>query len=338
MIILTNCLAHRDDEGSLKVAAKLVSGLKKRRPEIQLVTYENESPLADHHLRLNKLMLSCKLARLLRKQKDELFYVPLYARMLPTAVRVFVLTLCAGRRIKVLLTMCPKPNPIGNLLMSLSGAELIVLSSKTHSELNRILRNKIHYIRAGVDTQRFVPSPVDKKMELREKFHLPVDKPVVLHVGHMKYGRNVDKLLSIDEKFHVALAVSTTTAAFRDADLEEKLRAKSNITVLDSYIPDIQALYQAADLYLFPVVAERNCIDVPLSAFEAAACNLPVLATPYGELDEMMDKDGFYTIESFEPDALNAAIENAMARKTNIREHALPYDWENAVSDLLKLL
>jgi len=338
MIILTNCLARRDDEGSLKVAAKLISGLKKRCPEIQVVTYENESPLADRHMRLNKFMFSSKLARLLRKQKETLFFVPLYARMLPTAARVFMLSLYTGRRIRVLLPMKPKANSLGNLLMRLSGAELIVLSTKTRDELRRIIPNKIHCIRAGVDTQRFIPASVDKKTKLREKFQLPVDKPIVLHVGHMKYGRGVDKFLDLDEKFHGVLAVSTTTAAFKDAELEEKLRGKPNITIIDRYIPDIEELYQLADLYFFPVTAERNCIDSPLSAFEAAACNLPVLTTPYGELREMTGKEGFCAIESFEPAAMNAAIEGAMARKENIRKSVLAYDWENAVGDLLKIL
>lgn len=338
MIILTNCLTGCDDEGSLKVAERLISGLKKRYPEIQLVTYENESPLADRHLRLNKFMLSCKLARLLRKQKEPLFFVPLYARMLPTALRVFVLSLYARHRIRVLLPMRPRENRLGNVLMRLSGAELIVLSDQSYRELDRIFPGKIHCIRAAVDTQRFIPVSVDKKTELREKFRLPVDKPLVLHVGHMKYGRNVDKLLNLDEKYHGVLAVSTTTAAFRDMDLEAALRKKSNITVIDRYIPDIQELYQAADLYFFPVVAPRNCIDVPLSAFEAAACNLPVLATPYGELREMLDKKGFHPIESFEPAAMNAAIERAMACKTDIRENVLAYDWEKAVGSLLEIL
>lgn len=337
MIILTNCLARFDDEGNLKAAAKLISGLKKQIPGLALITYENESPLSDCHIRLNKLMLSGKLARLLHRKKDDLLFVPHFARMLPMAVKIFVLSLYTRRKIRVLLPMEPKSSRLGSLILKISGAELIVFSNQTFEKLSRIYPKRVHRIQAAVDTKRFVPATVDKKKALREKFGLPVDKPVILHVGHMKYSRNVDKFLSLDDKFHGVLAVSTTTAASKDADLEEKLRRKRNITVIDSYVPNIEELYQAADLYLFPVVAERACIDVPLSAFEAAACNLPVLATPYGELREMMGKDGFYPIESFEPAALNAAIENALACRADSRKNVLAYDWETGVDALLKL-
>ena len=337
MIILTNCLAGHDDEGNLKVAAKLIAGLKKRNPEVMLVTYENEAFMSDCHIQLNKLMLSGRLAHLLHTRQDELFFVPQYARMLQMSVKIFILSLYARKKIKVLFPMQPKPNRFGNLLLKLSGAEIIMLSGKSFDNMSRIFKDRVHRIKAAVDTSSFVPAAVDKKQQLREKFGLPVDKPVILHVGHMKYKRNVDKLLSVDEKYHVVLAVSTTTAAFKDADLEEKLREKANITVIDSYIPHIEELYQASDLYLFPVVAERACIDVPLSAFEAAACNLPVLATPYGELQEMLGKEGFYPIESFEPAELNAAIENALACTADVRKNILGYDWEEGVDALLKL-
>lgn len=338
MIILTNCLARYDDEGNLKVAANLISGLKKRNPEAMLVTYENESRLSDRHIPLNKLMLSAKLARILHEKKDDLLFVPQYARMLQMSVKILVLSLYRRRKIMVVLPMRPKASRLGNLLLRLSGAEIIVFSIKTFEEMRRIFKNRVHYIKAAVDTKRFVPLAVDKKTELREKYGLPVDKPIVLHVGHMKYGRNVDKLLNIDEKYHAVLAVSTTTAAFKDADLEEKLRKKNNITIIDQYIPRIEELYQLADVYLFPVTADRSCIDVPLSAFEAAACNVPVLTTPYGELREMIGKDGFYPIDSFEPAQLNAAIARAIENRADVRGNVPEYDWNSAVDEILELM
>lgn len=336
MIILTNSLTRRDDEGSLKAAVNLIARMKKRLPGLRVITYENESPMGDRHLQLNKLLLSRKLMRLLRN--EDVFFAPLYTRMLPLAVRTLILTLYARRKIKVLLFMCPRHNRLALLLLRLSRAEFVVLSCKTRDELGAVVGNDVHHIRAAVDTDRFVPVAVDKKKQLRIKYGLPVDKPIVLHVGHMKYGRNVDKLLSIDEKFHVLLAVSTTTAAFKDADLEEKLRKKSNITIIDTYVPAIEELYQLADVYLFPVIAERHCIDVPLSAFEAASCNVPVLTTPYGELREMTGKAGFYPIESFEPADLNAAVANAVQNTADVRKSVLDYDWNAAADGLLNHL
>ena len=54
------------------------------------------------------------------------------------------------------------------------------------------------------------------------------------------------------------------------------------------------------DLYYFPVKELGRCIDVPLSCLEAASCNLPVVATDFGELKEFIGCEGFFFIESFE--------------------------------------
>jgi len=120
-------------------------------------------------------------------------------------------------------------------LLRWSGAELIVLSEKSQKALQAVLSNRVLQLKAAVDTERFVPVSEECKADLRRKYGIPQNKPVVLHIGHMKYGRNLDKLLAIDNRFHVVLVTSTATAAFADRELENKLAI--NLKTIENAVP-----------------------------------------------------------------------------------------------------
>ena len=132
------------------------------------------------------------------------------------------------------------------------------------------------------------------------------------------------------------LVTSTLTKGEQESDLRDKLDNAPNVKIFDNYIPNIEEIYQMADVYLFPTVEECNCIDVPLSCMEAAACGKPVVTTAYGEMSEFKDVSGFYFIESFAPEELNLLIENALAEGAPHSGAAVKdYDWGGAVLQLL---
>jgi glycosyltransferase involved in cell wall biosynthesis len=68
---------------------------------------------------------------------------------------------------------------------------------------------------------------------------------------------------------------------------------------------------------------------------EAAACNLPVVTTSFGEMQQFIGREGFYELRSFEPKRLNALIRTAKQAGQGGRESVLDYDWDNAVQQLL---
>ena len=193
---------------------------------------------------------------------------------------------------------------------------------------------RVFYLKTGVDTQKFVPVSKEKKDELKEKYGLD-SRPVILHVGHLNRGRNVAQLMKLDKKYQILLVLSTLTKNERDTELENELRKNPNIRIIDEYIPDIEEIYQLSDAYFFPVVEQGKCIDVPLSAMEAASCNKPVITTGYGEMKQFRGMEGFYFIESFDEKDLNALIEKALSREdAHSRSSVLDYDWDNAVMRL----
>ena len=120
--------------------------------------------------------------------------------------------------------------------------------------------------------------------------------------------------------------------------LREALVKRRNITLIENYVANIEEIYQLADVYFFPVLNERNCISVPLSVLEAAACNLPIVCTDFGELKQFKGKDGFFFIDSFEPENINNLIRKALQSKADTRSCVLEYDWEKAASQIMQIV
>lgn len=336
MIILTNCLTEIADEGCLKVANSLVKRIKAAEPGVTVVSYERRSESTDRYLELNKFLLNKSLFRLLRRQREPVLYIPFPAKPFSTAVRVFVLSLGCRKGLRVLITMNVPMGIFAKVLYKLSGAKFLVLSEESETLYRNALGSgRVTRVQTGVDTKRFCPTVPEQAEKLKEKYGFDREKPLVLHVGHLTRGRNVEQLMKISDRFQKLLVTSTLTKNEQDLSLREELE-RAGITVMDTYIPDIQEIYQMADVYFFPVLESGHCIDVPLSCLEAAACDKPVVTTYYGEMKALEGASGFYFLDSLEPEYINAALEKAVSEnQLNTRQAVLRYDWNTAVAILL---
>ena len=343
MIILSNCLSDKTDEGTLKIVKNLTQRIKKYDPETKVVTYERCSALTDIYVhipnifRKAKLMISGQLHRVLKDLRTNVLFIPPPAKMISNALRTFTLSIFARWGLCVIMVMQLPICSLSKMLFRMSGATIITLSQDAASYYRRVLANNVIYIKAGVDTTKFKAVSREKKLALRKKYGLPTDKPIVVHAGHLKKGRNIGQLLKIDERFHIVMVASTLMADEQDRKLRAELEAKPNLTLIDTYLPHIEEVYQLADVYFFPVQNAGNCVDIPLSVMEAAACQLAVVCTPYGELKEIMQWPGFFEITTFDETEINNQLHEAVQCNFNVRNAVLQYDWENAVQTLLNL-
>lgn len=335
MIILSNSLTDKTDEGCLKVANSLVKRIKKSYPDVTIISYDRKCKDTDIYLPINKLLLNGRLISILNKIKQPVLYIPYPAPTLTTSLRIWILSLFARSGLKVMLVQHGKMNKIAKLLLKCSKAEVFSVSNQAYEFYHSIIGDRVTYLKTGVDTKKFVPVSSEKGKELKVKYGFDPEKPIVLHVGHMKYGRNVGEMMKIDNKYQVLLVVSTLTKDEQDEALREQLLNCSNIKIIDNYISNIEEIYQMSDVYFFPVQDGSNCIDVPLSCLEAASCNKPVVTTDYGEMMEFKGKEGFFFIESFEQNELNCLIDKALLSEFNTRKIVIGYDWENSISGLI---
>lgn len=338
MLIFTNCLSETPDEGCLKIANSLIIKIKSCSPETKVVSYERQTSLADLFVSSNKLLLTGDIIRTVGKSKENVLYVPFPARSSATALRIFILSLFAKKKVSALLTQVTEISFLAKVFLSFCKAELIVVSDDTKRILQKAVNPKrICKIPMGVDTEKFKPVTKEKSAQLKEKYGIPPEKTVVLHVGHLNEGRNVAQLMKLDEKYQVILVTSTLTKDEQDKDIKNKLLSCLNIRLIDDYVPNIEEIYQLADVYFFPVTETGKCIDVPVSCLEAAACNKPVITTDFGEMKAFRDKCGFWFIDSFEEENLNRLVDEAVnCSNPDSRTAVLEYDWSKAVNKILK--
>lgn len=336
MLILTNCLTDITDEGCLKLSNSLIKRIKAKNNSTVVLSYDRKNALSDEHFDTNKLLLNRSLIKKIRKHKTPLLYIPFPAKTLPTALRVFLLSLFARSSVDTVLVMKEHYNFLARLLLKMSKSKIVVFSKDAYDFYHSFLKaEKLKYLKAGVDTKRFHPISKQEKLQLKEKYGFDTQSKVVLHVGHLKSGRNVQKLLDIDKKYQVVLVCSTLTENERDSKLREELQKRENITIYDTYIENIEQIYQLSDVYFFPTKAQGNCIDIPLSCMEAAACSIPVVATTYGELKEIITNEGFYRINDIDHDDINSLIALAIDEQKSPVLTAIQYDWDNAVNTLI---
>ena len=336
MLVISNSLTKTADEGSLKLASSLVKRMQSQYPErTYVVSFEREFPLADAHVSVNKFHLSAPLISLIRKQNQPVLYIPFPAPTTSMALRIRALSLFARRGLRVMMIRQYPMNRMAAALLRQSGAQLVVFSKKAREYYRSIVGDRVVYLKTGVDTKTFSPVSAETSAELKRKYGFDPDRPLVLHVGHMKEGRNVAELMKIDEKYQVLLVVSTLAKERQDPALKERLLQCPHIRVMEGYIPCIEEIYQMCDAYFFPVKAAGHCIDVPLSCMEAASCNKPVVTTDYGEMAEFTNKQGFYFINDMTASSINAAIAKAIADEDRCtRDHVVSYDFDRSVSAL----
>lgn len=336
MLILSNSLTQEADEGSLKLATSIVKRIKKENEKTHIISFERTFSQSDEHLKLNKFHFSAKLVSLIRKSKQSLMYIPFPAPTLSMALRIFILSIFARYGFKVMMIRQYPMNRIAEILLRCSRAELIVFSKQAEEFYQKIVtENRVTYLKTGIDTNKFLPVSPEISRELKIKYDFDPDRPIVLHVGHMKEGRNVAELMKIDEKYQVLLVVSTLSKERQNSELREKLLSCPNIRIMENYIPDIEEIYQMCDVYFFPVKQAGHCIDVPLSCLEAAACNKPILTTDYGEMQELINQKGFNYLNDFDKENINESISQILEDKEfDTRSAVLEYDYQNAIKYL----
>jgi glycosyltransferase involved in cell wall biosynthesis len=152
---------------------------------------------------------------------------------------------------------------------------------------------------------------------------------IALHVGHARWERGLTWLVDLGTGVVPVVAISRSLGV--DQAVVRWLR-HSSVHLIDTYLPDIQELYQLADVYVFPVRSKHSASAAPLSVLEAMACNLPVVSTPFGALPHMVsERAGLFFAE--DQPRFRSAVATASALspgQVRTRQQVLRYDWAAA--------
>ncbi|HKF78900.1 MAG TPA: glycosyltransferase, partial [Candidatus Dormibacteraeota bacterium] len=190
---------------------------------------------------------------------------------------------------------------------------------------------------SGVDLERFRPPEPGEREALRRKWGLSPEDQVVLHVGHLRKGRNLRVMASIAAWPGVTALVAASSWRGPESDgLRRELEAHG-VTVIDGYVPNVEELYRLADCYVFPTVSPGSAVALPLSILEALASDLPVVSTTFGALAERFgDVPGLELVES--PTLLLERALAACGMRVRTRHLVQPYGWDALAGRLADLL
>jgi glycosyltransferase involved in cell wall biosynthesis len=243
---------------------------------------EPEAALRSRRILSPTFLLSDRLVRFLRIHRfDVALYVPVSGLTAYGLARGTLLRMLS-KSPTVLIALQERSVGVLHRLFSAAGRPDVILSPV--KELTRTLDSmgfRTGFTMPGFDEGLFRPVDPARKPFLRSKYGIPEERYIVLHVGHVREERNMGVFLRYrewGENVQVVVKAGDEEPSWRD-----RLR-RAGVIVIDEYVESMHEIYQAADCYLFPVSCRTGALEFPLSVIEAAACNLPVLTTPFGAL------------------------------------------------------
>lgn len=294
IVVYSEILKPPFDEGIRKTAYELIKALSRKAKLIAIckVGIESENPTI-RVIPSNRLLISRKLKKEIREfSPSRIIYIPPACGTLWAFIRCKMLSYYTKDREVILMLLQPrKYDKIKKFILHfLKPYKVLSPSSTVITALSEIGMD-VDFLPLGVDPKVFKPvNSKPKKIELRNKYGLPIDRSVILHVGHINKERNLDVLTPLQTNNTQVVVVGSTSTPTRekvDKVLKEKLQ-KNGIIITNRYIEHIEEIYQLSDIYVFPVTSELGTIGIPLSILEANACGLPVVSTNIGGIPKII--------------------------------------------------
>ena len=186
----------------------------------------------------------------------------------------------------------------------------------------------------GVDLDKFKPVPADERMRIRNRLGLPLDKKILLHIGHLNRGRNLLPMTQFQFNRNILPVVVGSTTVCPDSEVVRALQ-QAGVRVVQGYQENIEYFYQTADCYLFPTVDPRSCVQVPLSVLEALACGTPVVSTRFEGMPIFLP-DGFPGLTYLDNyESIPQAVERVLASDTKPDPTRLSkFSWDRTAARL----
>lgn len=207
-------------------------------------------------------------------------------------------------------------------------AAILVNSTRTRQDVITYLgypADRLHVVPLGLDPDLRPPRDEAARAAARASFGLP-DDPLVLHVGHTVFYKNIEGLLETIHRLvrrgqPVRLVRAGAYLRASQRRLARRLGIADRIFELGP-LPRarLRDLYHAADLFCYPSWYEGQ----GLPPLEAMACGVPVIVSDRGALPEMVGDAGL--VVPPDPERLADAVQSSLHDSTcraRLRERSL---------------
>lgn len=324
------------DEAYAKVVSELGRVLRSRSAVITHLTRAVGDGTSNHEARsglrglrrLRALADPQLWADVRRTRPETLVYMSRSSATLAALARSKVLSWMAGRGRVVMIALQPRAlSRFSRVAARFMWPDLLLVSTDAEVRQARALGARVDRMVTGVDLERFRPPQNGEREALRRKWGLPLDTNLILHVGHLTSGRNLEALLPLaGERGLSVVMVASSRQDPGSSHLESLLRARG-VIVIGGFHPDVDELYRLADCYVFPTTSPDHAIAMPLSVLEALASDLPVAAMRFGSLAERFGgAAGIVLVDN--ADELTGTVKQLLRDRPRTRHLAQPFSWE----------
>ena len=221
---------------------------------------------------------------------------------------------------------------------------IVAISERVRTQLKehyQVPDERIVTIPNGINLSRFDPAKAKSRAEVRRRFGVPEDVPLLLFVGsqyRLKGLEFVIRALAEMQTKAVLLVVGGNPAPpfkrlAKELDVSERV-------IFAGARSDLPEIYPAADAFVLPTLYETFA----LVCIEAMASGLPVLASPVGGIEDYLrdGENGFYIQR--DPKDIAVKLDRVLNDPTlhaRIREAGLAtarnYSWEKIARQYLQL-
>jgi glycosyltransferase involved in cell wall biosynthesis len=327
------------DEGFRKFARSLIDALGRKGPVLGISVGSPINAPTAVGVDADKLFLGSELQdRVKDFQPDLLCYVPTASDTVFSLLRLFLLARSCRQAATALVALQPRPHTrVGRWLMRVLAPDIVFVQSSGRAEHLSHIGCPVRWLPSGVDLERFRPVSPETKAALRAKHGLPRDAYLVLHVGHITRNRNVEMLEEVQRRWQVVMVAGNSVG--EEPELQRRLR-RAGVIVFDQFLEAVEEVYQAADCFIFPVSSEIGSIEIPLSVLEAMACDLPVVSTRFGGLEDLVQssegREQAGLVLADRPDELPELVAGVQANgRSDTRELVRPFTWDGVATRLL---
>ncbi|MBO0779717.1 MAG: glycosyltransferase [Ktedonobacteraceae bacterium] len=163
------------------------------------------------------------------------------------------------------------------------------VTAPTRTALNLLyehgLRAPANAISNGIDLKKFTPGP--RNEQILQRYKLPLDRPIALHVNRLYEEKRNDVLLDAVPKMQSNAHIALSGTGPAEADLRaqvERLGIQDRVSFLGFVNDaDLLELRRSVDTFVIPSEADLQS----LATMEAMACGLPVIAANAYALPEL---------------------------------------------------
>lgn len=295
IILISECISHPFDEGLKNVLYNLINSVAQQHDALFVTKKTNNTNgLRIIKIKLNKLFLNIELYSLIKRNSPSIvMYVPEASGTFNSFLRARILKFMDKNSTVVMISVQHRTySMVQSFLISVFlRPDLLLLLSRKNEVYYQKRGINVKILPPAVDSNKFAPPKKEEKETIRRKYDMPLNKKIVLHVGHIKVDRNIECLMEVQKLKGTHVVIVGSTSFSVDDELKGKL-SEAGVSVIDDFIPDISEIYKMSDIYVFPVISNLESIDMPMSVLEAMACNLPVITTRFGGLTDCFEEDG----------------------------------------------